>query len=211
MLLVDLINISMLLETPERDRKRAHRQDWPKLGSVGHLPILLLPLSTLTLLTSKLLKPLVKYTSHFTCFPSIPKSLKLSRLLAYASTGGSWPFSWALRNHAEPVQCTFFLKKFIGLLDTCKNYSRFFSHVGNYRVLSRFSLAIRQVLVDYLLYIKQCVYVNPKLLIYPSPQCVLSGNKKYILSSSTSSIDRVLNLKPESSPLVIQTCSRNLN
>ena len=48
-------------------------------------------------------------------------------------------------------------------------FFRFFSHLGYYRILSRVLCVIQQVLVDYLFYIQQCVYVNPKLLIYPSP------------------------------------------
>ena len=46
---------------------------------------------------------------------------------------------------------------------------RFFSHIGHYRVLSRVPRAIWQVLISYLFYIQQCVYVNPNLPIYPSP------------------------------------------
>ena len=49
-------------------------------------------------------------------------------------------------------------------------FFRFFSHVDHYRVLSRVPCATQWVLVDYLFYIQQCVYFNPKLLIYPSPQ-----------------------------------------
>ena len=48
-------------------------------------------------------------------------------------------------------------------------FLRFFSHIGHYRVLSRVPCAIQQVLISYLLYIQQCVYVNPNLPIYPSP------------------------------------------
>ena len=43
---------------------------------------------------------------------------------------------------------------------------RFLSHIGQDRVLSRVPYAIQQVLVDYLFYVQQCVYVNPKLLIW---------------------------------------------
>ena len=45
-------------------------------------------------------------------------------------------------------------------------FFRFFSHTGYYRILSRVPWAVQWVLVDYLLYIQSCVYVNPKLLIY---------------------------------------------
>ena len=48
-------------------------------------------------------------------------------------------------------------------------FFRFFSHIGHYRVLSRVPCAIQQVLVSYLFYVKQCVYVSPDLPIYPSP------------------------------------------
>ena len=47
-------------------------------------------------------------------------------------------------------------------------YSFFFSLIGYYKTLSTVSCAIQQVLVGYLFYIVQCVYANPKLLIYPS-------------------------------------------
>ena len=50
----------------------------------------------------------------------------------------------------------------------CLFFFRFFSHIGYYRILS-IPCATQQVLTDYLFYIYQCVYVNPKLLIYPSP------------------------------------------
>ena len=49
-------------------------------------------------------------------------------------------------------------------------FFRFFSHVVYYRILSRVPCAIQQVLVDYLFYIQQFVYVKPELLIYPSPK-----------------------------------------
>ena len=47
---------------------------------------------------------------------------------------------------------------------------RFFSHIDYYSVLSSFPYAIQQVLITYLFYIWQCVYVNPNCLIYPSSQ-----------------------------------------
>ena len=46
---------------------------------------------------------------------------------------------------------------------------RFFSILGYYKILSIVPCVIQQVLVVYLFCIQQCVYVNPKLLIYPSP------------------------------------------
>ena len=45
----------------------------------------------------------------------------------------------------------------------------FSSFIGDYKILSIFSCAIQQVLIDYLFYIQHCVYFNPKLLIYPFP------------------------------------------
>ena len=46
-------------------------------------------------------------------------------------------------------------------------FFRFYSHIGHYRVLSRVACAIQQVLISYLFYIQQCVFVNPNLPIYP--------------------------------------------
>ena len=43
---------------------------------------------------------------------------------------------------------------------------RFFSIIGYYKILTRVSCATQQVLVTYLLYIWQCVYVNLKFPIY---------------------------------------------
>ena len=40
--------------------------------------------------------------------------------------------------------------------------------------MSRFPCALQWILVIYLFYIQQCVYVNPNLLIYPSPITFLS-------------------------------------
>ena len=47
-------------------------------------------------------------------------------------------------------------------------FFRFFSHIGHQTVLSRVPCAMQQVLISYLFYIQQCVYVNPNLPIYPS-------------------------------------------
>ena len=44
-----------------------------------------------------------------------------------------------------------------------------FSHIGYYRILSRVPSAVQWVLVGYLSYILQYIYVHAKLLIYPSP------------------------------------------
>ena len=58
----------------------------------------------------------------------------------------------------------------------------FFSHIGHQRVLSRVPCAIQQVLISYQFYIQQCVYVNPNLLIYPSPLSSLAAiNSDYCL------------------------------
>ena len=59
-------------------------------------------------------------------------------------------------------------------------FFRFFSHIGYHRILSRVPCVIQQVLIGYLSYIQQCVYVNPKLPIYPSPQSFPFGNHKVI-------------------------------
>ena len=53
-------------------------------------------------------------------------------------------------------------------------------HIGYYRILSRGPCAIKEVLVDYLFYIYQCVFVNPKLLVYPSTPCFPFGNHKFV-------------------------------
>ena len=44
-------------------------------------------------------------------------------------------------------------------------FFRFYSHIDHYRVLSRVPCALHQVLISYLLYIQQCIYVNPNLPI----------------------------------------------
>ena len=43
------------------------------------------------------------------------------------------------------------------------------SHLDHHRALSRVLCAIQQVLISYLVYTQQCIYVNPNLPIYPSP------------------------------------------
>ena len=58
-------------------------------------------------------------------------------------------------------------------------FLRFFSHICHYRLLSRVPCAIQQVLISYLFYIQQCVYVNPNLPIYPSPH-LSPGNHKFV-------------------------------
>ena len=61
-------------------------------------------------------------------------------------------------------------------------FFRFFSIIGYYKILSIVSCAIQQVLYVYLFYIQQCVYVNPKLLIYLSPltPTIPFGNHKFL-------------------------------
>ena len=56
----------------------------------------------------------------------------------------------------------------------------FFSHIGYYRKLNRVPCALQWELVGYLFYIQQCVCINPKLLIYPSPSPFLFGNHKFV-------------------------------
>ena len=67
------------------------------------------------------------------------------------------------------------------------SFLRFFSHIGHYRVLSRVPCAIQQVLISYLFYIQQCVYVNPNLPTYPSPltTCLFSKFVFYICDSTS--------------------------
>lgn len=48
-------------------------------------------------------------------------------------------------------------------------FKRFSFPIGRYRVLSRAPCAIQQVLISYLFYIQECVYVSPNLPVYPSP------------------------------------------
>ena len=55
-------------------------------------------------------------------------------------------------------------------------FFRSFFLIAYYRILSRVPRAMQEVLVDYLFYIyfiQQYVYVNAKLLIYPSPTFLL--------------------------------------
>ena len=45
---------------------------------------------------------------------------------------------------------------------------RFLSHIGHYRLLSRVPCATQQVLISYLFYIQQFVYVHATLSLHPS-------------------------------------------
>ena len=47
-------------------------------------------------------------------------------------------------------------------------FFRFFFHMGPYRILSKAPQAIQQVLISYLFYIQQYIYVNLNLPVYPS-------------------------------------------
>ena len=50
-------------------------------------------------------------------------------------------------------------------------YSLFFgfpSYLGHHRALSRVPCAIKLVLISYLFYTQQCIYVNPNLPIHPT-------------------------------------------
>ena len=58
-------------------------------------------------------------------------------------------------------------------------FFRFFSIIGCYKILSIVPCAIQQVLIGYLFYIQQCVYFNPKLLVYPSSPSPF-GNHKFV-------------------------------
>ena len=43
------------------------------------------------------------------------------------------------------------------------------SYLGHHRALSRAPYAIQSVLISYLLYTQQCVYISPKLPLHPTP------------------------------------------
>ena len=43
------------------------------------------------------------------------------------------------------------------------------SHLGHHRALSRAPCALQQVLISYLFYTQQCIYVNPSLPVHPTP------------------------------------------
>ena len=51
----------------------------------------------------------------------------------------------------------------------CPLFFGFPSHLGHHRALSRVPCAIQQVLISYLFYTQQGIYVNPNLPIYPTP------------------------------------------
>ena len=59
-------------------------------------------------------------------------------------------------------------------------FFRFPSHLGHHRALSRVPCAIQQVLISYLFYTQQCIYVNPNLPIHPTPPPPL-GIHKFVL------------------------------
>ena len=58
-------------------------------------------------------------------------------------------------------------------------FFRFFSHTHHCRVLGRVPCAIQQILIVYLFYIQQHVYVNPNLPLYPS-SFYLHHNHKFV-------------------------------
>ena len=66
------------------------------------------------------------------------------------------------------------------------SFYRLFSRIDHYRVLSRVPCAIQQVLISYLFYIQQCLYVTPNLLIYPSPRPFSFGNHKFVFEDCES-------------------------
>lgn len=47
-------------------------------------------------------------------------------------------------------------------------FFRFFSFIGYYKILNIVPCAVEKVLVGYLFYMQQCVYINPNFLIYSS-------------------------------------------
>ena len=59
----------------------------------------------------------------------------------------------------------------VNQLDICPFLFTFFSRIVYYTVLNGFPCAIKQVLVTYIFYTQWCVYVNPNLLTYLSPNC----------------------------------------
>ena len=65
-------------------------------------------------------------------------------------------------------------------LPILSTFFRFFSIIGFYKILNIVPCAIQQVLVVYLFYIQQCVYVNPKPLIYPPLLATPFGNHKFV-------------------------------
>ena len=60
-------------------------------------------------------------------------------------------------------------------------FVRFFPLTGHCRILSRVPCAIQQILTSYLYYMESSVYVNPSLLISPSP--IPSGKHKFVFHS----------------------------
>ena len=77
------------------------------------------------------------------------------------------------------VLCQFLLYSEVNWLHIHMNLlcSRFFSCVGRYKALCRPPCAVLQVLIRYLFYMVQCVYVNPSLPIYislPDPLVTIS-------------------------------------
>ena len=63
----------------------------------------------------------------------------------------------------------------------------FLFHLGHHRALSRVSSGIQQVLISYLLYTEQCIYVNPNLPIHPAPSSPSGVHSFSMLSMSVCS------------------------
>ena len=62
--------------------------------------------------------------------------------------------------------------------------SQIFFHLGYYRILCRAACAIQQIIVDYLFYIQQSIYINLNLRIYPSPHYLSPlGNSKFVFQA----------------------------
>ena len=59
-------------------------------------------------------------------------------------------------------------------------FFRFPSHLGRHRTMSRVPCAKQQVLIIYLFYTQQCMYVNPDLPSHPPPLSLL-GNCGFVL------------------------------
>ena len=70
-------------------------------------------------------------------------------------------------------------------------FFRFPSHLGHHRSLSRVPCAKQQVLISYLFYMQQCVYVNLKILIHP-PFLIMWVHVNFFLQTTYQSLTRNL-------------------
>ena len=57
--------------------------------------------------------------------------------------------------------------KLVSYTHTCIYFCfRFYSHIGHYEVMNTVPLTIKQILISYLFYTQQYVYINPNLSVY---------------------------------------------